>query len=176
MLTPAKRLILMGRRYKNFVVNGSFESASGGWDSGTLSLRSTKMAYLGSYSVKNPIYKIQEVIIPNGHVVYLSEMHYLDGHTSGDFRFGTYNMGTYKKPDSVLWSNTDLKKWIKSSVRRVVENGGIRVVLQADGTEIIATTYRDCITAIDLTAEFGAGNEPNKAWCDANITPQSIIW
>ena len=30
-------------------------------------------------------------------------------------------------------------------------------------------TYVDGVTVIDLTAAFGSGNEPTKAWCDTNI-------
>ena len=30
-------------------------------------------------------------------------------------------------------------------------------------------TWLDGLMLIDLTADFGAGNEPNKAWCDANL-------
>jgi hypothetical protein len=30
-------------------------------------------------------------------------------------------------------------------------------------------SYTDNLILIDLTAAFGAGNEPTKEWCDANI-------
>jgi hypothetical protein len=42
------------------------------------------------------------------------------------------------------------------------------------GTNFAEIQVKECVL-INLTAEFGAGNEPDKAWCDANI-PQNIIW
>lgn len=38
----------------------------------------------------------------------------------------------------------------------------------ADGLTVV-DAYLDGMSIIDLTAAFGAGNEPTKAWCDANI-------
>ena len=36
-------------------------------------------------------------------------------------------------------------------------------------TFVPATVYVDGCVLVDLTAAFGAGNEPSKEWCDANI-------
>ncbi|GHV34979.1 hypothetical protein FACS18949_12040 [Clostridia bacterium] len=40
-----------------------------------------------------------------------------------------------------------------------------------DGT--VAQIWIDGLTIIDLTAAFGAGREPDKTWCDANISNET---
>lgn len=41
------------------------------------------------------------------------------------------------------------------------------IVLSGNGQNSVA--WFDGLMLIDLTADFGAGNEPDKAWCDANL-------
>lgn len=41
--------------------------------------------------------------------------------------------------------------------------------LVCDHESFSEPTWLDGLMLIDLTADFGAGNEPDKAWCDANI-------
>lgn len=41
--------------------------------------------------------------------------------------------------------------------------------LVCDHESFYAFTWLDGLMLIDLTADFGAGNEPDKAWCDANL-------
>ena len=41
--------------------------------------------------------------------------------------------------------------------------------LVCDHESFVEPTWLDGLMLIDLTADFGAGNEPDKAWCDANL-------
>ena len=41
--------------------------------------------------------------------------------------------------------------------------------LVCDHESFLEPTWLDGLMLIDLTADFGAGNEPDKAWCDANL-------
>ena len=41
--------------------------------------------------------------------------------------------------------------------------------LVCDHESFYASTWLDGLMLIDLTADFGAGNEPDQAWCDANL-------
>lgn len=41
--------------------------------------------------------------------------------------------------------------------------------LVCDHESFAEPTWLDGLMLIDITADFGAGNEPDKAWCDANI-------
>lgn len=41
--------------------------------------------------------------------------------------------------------------------------------LVCDQGSLYVFTWLDGLMLIDLTADFGAGNEPDKAWCDANL-------
>ena len=52
---------------------------------------------------------------------------------------------------------------------RTFPNGFHRLRLDFDNSGTAGTMYFDGLMVIDLTAAFGAGREPNKAWCDANI-------
>jgi len=43
------------------------------------------------------------------------------------------------------------------------------VIFLGSWSTAISQYYYDDVFLIDLTATFGAGNEPTKAWCDANL-------
>ena len=43
------------------------------------------------------------------------------------------------------------------------------LIYGAGGTAATGTSFWDDALVIDLTETFGAGNEPSKEWCDANI-------
>lgn len=69
--------------------------------------------------------------------------------------------------------NTKINEWQQHSVvfkRNMFTNGQYPVRIDANnypGNNI--RVYFDGLMIVDLTATFGAGNEPDKAWCDQNI-------
>lgn len=91
--------------------------------------------------------------------------------TSDDNRFELYagdgtglnwvfgnNIGNYSTwtMESKINTITELNASSGFKIRNFVVNG-------------VNTVYSDGLMLIDLTADFGAGNEPSKAWCDKNI-------
>lgn len=48
-------------------------------------------------------------------------------------------------------------------------NGGAIMHIEYNNANQANYLYADGLTLYDLTAAFGSGNEPNKAWCDANL-------
>lgn len=53
--------------------------------------------------------------------------------------------------------------------RTSFSDGSYQLRLDYNNSNIAGTMYFDCAMLIDLTADFGAGNEPDKGWCDDNI-------
>ena len=57
--------------------------------------------------------------------------------------------------------------WISS--RTTFASGPANMRLDFDNNGTTGTVWYDGLMVIDLTATFGAGNEPDKTWCDMNI-------
>ena len=55
------------------------------------------------------------------------------------------------------------------NTRSTFTSGDYEFRIDFDNNKVAGTTYYDGLMLIDLTACFGAGNEPDVAWCDANI-------
>lgn len=53
--------------------------------------------------------------------------------------------------------------------RNSFSNGNYQYRLDFDNNRVAGVVWFDGVMIIDLTADFGAGNEPSKEWCDANI-------
>lgn len=126
----------------------------------------------------------RRVIGPNGYTVHLEKGH-------------KYYFSCYVYTDNVL-STFDLYWPILEPVAiraaETVAQNNVRISSIFDRSNFSTGDYPvrfDCnnpstspmkitdITLVDLTATFGAGNEPNVTWCDANIPyhggPQGVI-
>lgn len=68
-----------------------------------------------------------------------------------------YNQGNF--PD---WT-------MQSSVVAVDAVNGASYVIRNFVVDAVNPCWTDCLMIVDLTAAFGAGREPDQAWCDANI-------
>ena len=69
----------------------------------------------------------------------------------------TYNQGNF--PDWTMQSamvTVDAVNGTSYAIRNFVVNA-------------VNPCWTDCLMIVDLTAAFGAGNEPDKEWCDANL-------
>lgn len=157
---------------ENIALNSGFESDFTSWSSagtsgnGTIST-STKLE--GSKSAKiantaNYIYKYQDIAATTGDKLYIAVSSLLESATNPSAaevmqRIGISDFGTastnVERPD---FGNTT-GSWVRKSVVRTV-TGGIRLTL-GRGINTTATYYFDGIVVINLTALYGAGNEPN---------------
>lgn len=161
-VTPAKRLIMMGRRYKNALTNGNFSNGLVGWRErnggtilGVFDGRLKVIAYL-KYGLVAPIWS------PTiNHKYYFSVD--IEGTTDNYILFNQKSFYLSHTGRQILSGIVTV-----NSESAYFAFGDGRV---SDWTEF----FIDNVIIIDLTSEFGAGNEPDLTWCDANI-PQNIIW
>ena len=172
-MTPAKRLIMMGgRRYKNILHNGNFvlDSDSDGLADGWNQSRelsedfyiSDGVQYWTALSTYFAGGINQNIIAQSNHVYYgyliSQNIRYIHWESAGGYEEIVMNVAgqtSYSKIFTYTGS---------------YENVQTRTYAYATGECAV-----DDFIIVDLTAEFGAGNEPTLEWCDANI-PQNIIW
>ncbi len=162
----------------NMVTNGNFADQSG-WEAagGEYSVSDNTLTLTGDGTFSSPvIYQDTGLSIPEGHKVYIQfKMRVTNPDCSlmfGELRDGEWwgsRLDCY--PDSGYPTQDG---WETLSDIGVVPAGGI-----SDLVVVLKNTYADAATAngktmqvkevmlIDLTKEFGAGNEPNLEQCDA---------
>jgi hypothetical protein len=161
--------------YTNSTVNGSFENDLTGWTAsgtGTKEI-STEQVKFGLKSVHFAVSAqtgtaLQDISFTNDHIIYVGAWCYLvSGSLTGN-SFGIvydYN-GTINQVNISDAGITTV--WRYKSVLKTAANGGIRITIGRANAQT-AEYYIDGIIAVDLTAKFGAGNEPTAAWCDTHF-------
>lgn len=169
---------------KNLVVNGSFENDATGWMiSGTAppvidtsvsldGLKSTKHVVNGQSSVAR-----QEIAIPEGHKVFLSADVYLKSWSTGLSALEVYDGGAYNNMSQGLIDSLKLNQWQRTTVVKTMGSGvsGIRLVVGSISYSIREYNV-DNVMVLDLTAMFGAGNEPTAAEMENYLTLRSKRW
>ena len=163
----------------NLISNGSFENGKTGWINWYPELDdivvSTDVAKYGTHSIKNAGNKKWQTTynpfngIPN-HKYYYSNYEYGDS-TSCYSHFGFYYDNTNHWETSVHQERINV--WEKQSGLDTGPNNEyqVRYIVVDSSAEdgVSRTCYSDGVLVVDLTATFGAGNEPSKIWCDRNI-------
>lgn len=157
----------------NLVTDPSFESSSV-WSGGAVDTAHAKYgttAYRLTGSASSPeILATNSVSIPldSTHIYYARYEVYHEG------AIGT--AGIYwpiAEPDYVEGQSIgSAGSWnIVSAVngRSSFTQTTAQLRLDYNNNNATTTVWYDGLILIDLTASFGAGNEPDKAWCDANI-------
>jgi hypothetical protein len=171
--------------YQNLIVNGSFEDGLNGWvtdytNGGTLATSNTQKFH-GNNSAKVSVsgavnYKNQDVTVPEGHTVYCSEYVFIESNgSSSSISLSISNYGTSTWLAQAGANKTSFGVWQKLSALFTIPVGvtGFRIEFGAGGTSTYVD-YIDAIMAVDLTA---AGlDAKDLAWCNANLTPDKIIW
>lgn len=68
------------------------------------------------------------------------------------------------------WNRGDYPDWgMQSSIIHVTAVNGASYVCRTFVVNATVESWTDGLLIVDLTAAFGAGNEPDQAWCDAHI-------
>lgn len=68
------------------------------------------------------------------------------------------------------WNRGNYPNWgFDSSIQTIDVLNGSNYYIRCFNVNATADTWIDGVMLIDLTACFGAGNEPSKSWCDENI-------
>lgn len=160
----------------NLVSDGSFENVAGNWNCWLNEPADTSQAKYGTQSLKlggDALAATVAGVVPiYGHKYYGREYIKTDGQLdAADCRFelcGAVNGA--EKAYVFGWNRGNYPDWtIISNVVTIdhdtTDTFGIRTFTVSGTT----TAWVDGVIVIDLTATFGAGKEPSKEWCDANI-------
>lgn len=166
-------------RPTNLVTNGNFVNGTTGWFGESVTLTVTdNIAYLKGLGTQSRI-RIRQtghLFQPENEVIYFKcKVRVRDSVCSSIYAEFTRTTGAW-------YSGTHLKQfpqqdvWYDASVLITLDAtryGNSHIYIQAFYAD--ATTQEDKILEIqnvqiiNLTALFGAGNEPTQAWCDLNI-------
>lgn len=175
----AGMLELESTMLKNLVVNGSFERGDGGWgiDAGMSVGPMPDHGPAGQHGMKvlggwpfGTVDQHLDAALNSGHVYYFRMLASTDGGLSGaDVRITVGYMDDPGNSWDVLFYETgmDLSVSPMTAVSAICSN------LSGDTLRIEISDYNpnyiDAVLFADLTETFGAGNEPDQAWCDENI-------
>lgn len=178
--------------FTNLISDGSFESDMGNWianGNGTVT-QSNEESYSGSYSLKtvstsDNVYSGPKLDITNvldmTHKYYFQAMGMCSVLNGGAWygEIGRTESGSSKYvylygATSSTNALTDINIWKKGSCYIDFLNENVTAVWLApvrcnNKNTTGATVFVDDIVLVDLTATFGAGNEPSKEWCDKYI-------
>lgn len=160
----------------NLLINGDFENGFVGWyadddkvivpGEGLNSSNAVKISPKKNYTYIDSEY----VTIPQNHIAYMSGYCKVSSLTI-PVRLGFYN-ATNSIESFTLYNDLE-KEYIKLSHRfeNTRETTQYRALLYGSVTKYTVGQYAywDNVIVVDLTAIFGAGNEPSKEWCDKNI-------
>lgn len=162
---------LLGNTATNIIINGSFETDLSGWavdGSNALSI-SSNHAFVGSKSCKQSATGCDSyrniVGIPSGHKVYYAGWVYIVSPGEG----ARLSLADYDARSNLIYVGADIAKlnqWQRLSVIKTLISDGVRVWFGQYGVGAASEIYYDGLMSIDLTATFGAGNEPTQAQCD----------
>lgn len=173
----------------NLISNGNFETDISGWEvngQGTLS-QSADVSYIGLHSLKCVAPNAKAYSGPKINVTSLLNMshkYYLLCHgmctvlgSSGYWygEIGRTERGSSKYVNLYDGGNqTALNQWLKGCAYIDFLNSNVTSVwiapIRFRNTGAAGDTmYQDGICLVDLTDAFGAGNEPDKTWCDTHL-------
>jgi hypothetical protein len=167
--------------YTNALSNGDFENNFIGWVYSSPAAVTTAASKHGTKScgwanVTSDYHGItQTAAVPAAHKVYVSYWYNMPVLTSGGI-YATISDGSgttlgYVDPNDAVTSG-----WVKISDIFTLAAGKSDISLMIGTTNCTGTVYVDAVMVVDLTAKFGASAEPNKAWCDTNITNDNTAW
>lgn len=158
----------------NLAIDGSFEDALNNWNCWLAEPTDTSQAKDGSRSLKLGGDALAgskaAVSLVSGHKYYGREYLKTAGElTAADCRFELCGAVDGVEKSFVFgWNRGNYPDWTAIS-DVITADGAYDFGLRTFTVGGSVDAWVDCITVIDLTAACGAGNEPTKEWCDANI-------
>lgn len=163
----------------NLVKNGSFEEGTKNWSFyAKVSVSNVIQKYNG-FSVKNyqavqwsSAYSDNIYVLEN-HIYYVSEWFYTKnkgtGNCYGDISIIYDSTNHYTS----FGGQTNLKTWEKNYKLFTIPASTSPYLkifaAKYSQSDALQECYSDGVLLVDLTATFGAGNEPTQAWCSANL-------
>lgn len=178
----------------NLISEGSFENRITGWESlyTDINITTDTEGYINNCAkfnvIANPQYPNNNMVLYyfnnttifiEGHVYYASCMCKASTATNIGILVNDINN------TSRYWLLYDSKKTVNDSWTLLSGRGTAQATNTTANKPYIGVSfesvtasqsiYLDEVQLFDLTAMFGAGNEPSKAWCDTNLLPASSM-
>lgn len=156
----------------NLIADPSFETGNG-WSGVTYSSAEAKFGQRSSLLQTGGTYvNSRPMVLPVVNHVYYGR-HYIKtagNSTPSDGRFEWY-AGDGAGLNFVFgWNQGNHPDWhMKSSIIKVTEVNGTSYICRNFTVNATCSTWSDGLMIIDLTEAFGAGNEPDKEFCDRFI-------
>ena len=156
----------------NLIPDGDMELSS--WNGGVYDTTTKKYGSRSQHFTASGTH-VQSISMPTlpivGHKYY--GRHYLKTNgnvTASDCRFEWY-AGDGAGLNYVFgWNRGNHPDWeMESSILEVAAVNGTSYVCRSFTVNASSDVWADGLMIIDLTAAFGAGNEPIKSWCDKHI-------
>ena len=161
----------------NIVPNSSFEKDSD-WKLTSLSSYDSSMFYIGNRSLRQGANDTGTPVVPNniptpiaGHKYYgRVSVRSAGPLNNSDGRFELYNADETGKLFTFNGFYGNYPEWTTiSNILDVTEVNANSFIIRCFVVNSASNVYFDGLMIIDLTACFGAGNEPTKEWMDENI-------
>lgn len=160
----------------NAVANGDFSNGMTGWTDqtagGTSRVQDGYLYFPAWATQKTYHHTACNAYIPliKGRIYYVRAMAWKIG--GGMSRWGLYNQKLQKTFYLPVLSEDSTKFELQSFCYTATEDGETKILLYGNGSTWSATqeVKWDDVMFIDLTEAFGAGKEPTKEWCDANLS------
>lgn len=165
--------IKAGELIVNKIVNGDLSNSITGWTTGGLSTPAyNSKNIIGSGSIKmSPTAQTsityQDVDFPNGHIIYFAAWGFFESTTGPIQLLRASDKGGDANAVNIPLEQR-LNRWQRISGLKTVTNGGIRFRVGSSSNQTMVV-YFDGMTAIDLTAIYGAGNEPAKEVFESDV-------
>lgn len=164
----------------NLVLNGSFENGTTGWtvDSRTVEVTSELFMH-GSHCLKITGVVSNDWIPSNQFTLYSGHKYYLSAYVRCNVANGScFGFFTMNGANPVANLNLQLVPSVtnvfthQSSYYSAAQDYNVSVLIYGNRGSVHdgLIAYWDSIFAVDLTEAFGAGNEPDKAWCDEHLS------
>lgn len=157
----------------NLVPNGTFDTLDGWAVNATNMVAENGYAYFAPVSTSATFQWAnteKTLALTNGHVYYMSAKYWKTG--GGVSRWGLYSKATGTTYKFIPISGATNGWAINSAIYTATATAETNVLIYGNGATYSADLSMkwDDVMVIDLTALFGAGNEPTLEWCNENIS------
>ena len=152
----------------NLITNGDFSNGATGWNG------SWDMVVTNGYMVatNERQYKYKDIVSSVGDRLFVSvNMRGVSGYKPA---VRVFDYGTYTNMLVVLGVSGNV--WVRKSLIFSPKLGGIRVMLNHYGRTVDMEAHYDDVIVINLTATFGAGNEPTVEQMDEIMSKFENSW
>ena len=157
----------------NLITNSGFDVNSGWVYRGNYNLANSILTFNGTATGWESFFGTNYLVAYEGnsnHKYYVMTR-MKNTSSSWSVGFGAVSGGGGVLIDSILENTGGIYKEVSAMItpQTISSSGGYFGFYKRTTTSASEYLYVDYVTVINLTATFGAGNEPSKSWCDQHI-------